>query len=167
MPTPTKGQLRTQLRRLRNTGFATKLEQQATAQGFPTNFFLAIASRETNCRNILGDNQHGVGIVQIDIQHQIARKARDTGTWKTNPDPLIKFGAQMLAGNIKKAKQKFPDLSAEQHLKIAASGYNCGIVRAITGQQQGDSDKRTTGRDYGRDVMARKAVFAELIAEGN
>ncbi len=167
MPTPTKMQLLSQLRRLHNTGFATRLEQQATAQGLPTDFFFAIASRETNCQNILGDNQHGVGIVQIDIQHAIARQARDTGTWKTNPDPLIEFGARLLAANLNKAKQKFPELTAEQQLKIAASGYNCGIVRAISGQQEGDSDKRTTGRDYGRDVMARMALFAELIIEGN
>jgi hypothetical protein len=168
MPTPTKSQLLNQLQGLRNTGFADKLEQHATAHNLPTPFFFGIASRETNCRNILGDNQHGVGIVQIDVQHQIAKTARDTGTWKTNPDPLIGFGAQMLAGNIKQAQQKFPSLTAEQHLKIAASGYNCGMGNAITGQQQfQDSDKRTTGHDYGRDVMNRMAVFSELIAEGN
>jgi|SRR5882672_1931775 len=171
MPTPTKAQLLNQLHNIRQNGFATKLEQQATAHNLPPNFFFAIASRETNCVNMLGDKQggqfHGVGIVQIDIQHEIARQARDTGSWKTNPDSLIEFGAQLLAGNINQAKQKFPDLSAEQHLKIAASGYNCGMANAISGQQQGDSDKRTTGHDYGRDVMARMAVFTELIAEGN
>ena len=40
---------------------------------FPPTFFMAIASRETNCINELGDFQHGefhgVGIIQIDIQH--------------------------------------------------------------------------------------------------
>ena len=172
MPTPTKSQLLNQLHGLRNTGFADKLKQQATANNLPTQFFFGIASRETNCRNILGDQIngqfHGVGIVQIDIQHPIARNARDTGTWKTNPDPLIEFGAQMLANNLKLAQQKFPTLTAEQHLKIAASGYNCGMGNALKGQQQfGDSDKRTTGHDYGRDVLNRMAVFSELIAEGN
>ena len=166
-----KTQILTQLRRLRNTGFAPKLEQHATAHGFPTAFFFAIASRETNCQNILGDKQngvfHGVGIVQIDIQHPIARQARDSGSFKTNPDPLIEFGAQILADNIKRASQKFPSLNTQDHLKIAASGYNCGIERAISGQQQGDSDLRTTGHDYGRDVLSRMSNFEELIAEGN
>ena len=97
MPTPATSQLLIQLKRLRDTGFADKLEQHATDHNFPTPFFFAIASRETNCQNILGDKQngvfHGVGIVQIDIQHPIAKTARDNGTWKTNPDPLIEFGA--------------------------------------------------------------------------
>jgi hypothetical protein len=172
MPTPTKSQLLNQLHGLRNTGFADKLAQHAAAHSLPTEFFFGIASRETNCRNILGDQIngvfHGVGIVQIDIQHQIALTARDTGSWKTNPDPLIEFGAQILASNLKQAQQKFPIVTAEQHLKIAASGYNCGMGNAIKGQQQfGDSDKRTTGHDYGRDVMNRMSLFAELIAEGN
>ncbi|HEY6231215.1 MAG TPA: hypothetical protein VIW64_08120 [Pyrinomonadaceae bacterium] len=172
MPTPATSQLQVQLNRLRDTGFADKLNQHALAHSFPTPFFFAIASRETNCRNILGDKQngvfHGVGIVQIDIQHPIAKIARDTGSWQTNPDPLIEFGAQILAGNIQQAQQKFPSLSAEQQLKIAASGYNCGMGNAIKGQQQsGDSDARTTGHDYGRDVLNRMAVFADLIAGGN
>ena len=168
---PTKTQILTQLHSLRHTGFAPKLEQHATALGFPTAFFFAIASRETNCQNILGDKQHGefhgVGIVQIDIQHQIARQARDSGSFKTNPDPLIEFGAHILADNIKRASQKFPSLDTQHHLKIAASGYNCGIERAISGQQQGDSDLHTTGHDYGRDVLSRMAMFEELIAKGN
>lgn len=168
---PTKTQLLNQLHSLRLKGFAPRLEQHANAHGFPTPFFFAIASRETNCINELGDFQngefHGVGIVQIDIQHPIARQARDSGSWKTNPDPLIDFGAQILQANIAKAKQRFPNLSAEQQLKIAASGYNCGINRAITGAEHGDSDKLTTGKNYGRDVMTRMATFEELISEGN
>ena len=171
MATPGKATLRTQLRRLRDTGFAQKLEQNAEDHGLPAPFFFAIASRETNCRNILGDvvhgEAHGVGIIQIDIQHPIARKARDNGTWKTNPDPLIDFGAKILEDNIKRARQKFPSLDARQRMKIAASGYNCGMGNAIKGENQGDSDKFTTGRDYGRDVMARAAIFEALIEETN
>jgi hypothetical protein len=87
----TKDELRTELQRIRNSGFATKLEQQAQAKGFSTSFFFGIASRETNCVNELGDIQndgaHGVGIIQIDIQNQIARQARDDGTWRANPVP--------------------------------------------------------------------------------
>lgn len=171
MPTPPKSVLLSQLHSLRMTGFATKLDQHGTAHGLSTPFFFAIASRETNCHNMLGDPQHGefhgVGIIQIDIQHPIAREARDSGSWKTNPDPLIDFGAQLLEDNINRAKEQFPNLSAQQQLKIAASGYNCGMGNAIAGANHGDSDIHTTGHDYGRDVMTRMAIFEELIAEGN
>jgi hypothetical protein len=171
MPTPPKPLLLNQLHSLRHTGFDKMLDTAAQAHGFPTPFFFAIASRETNCLNILGDFQggqfHGVGIVQIDIQHPIARQARDSGTWKTNPQPLIDFGASLLQANIVQAKQAFPNLPAAQQTKIAASGYNCGMKNAITGAQHGDSDRVTTGHDYGRDVMTRMAIFEELIAEGH
>jgi hypothetical protein len=80
---------------------------------------------------------------------------------------LLQFGAQLLANNIAQARYVFPNLQDQQLLKIAASGYNCGITPAITGAQHGDSDKATTGKNYGRDVMTRMAMFEELIAEGN
>lgn len=167
----TQHEILNQLHSLRHTGFAAKLEQQATAHGFPAPFFFAIASRETNCLNILGDPRngefHGVGIIQIDIQHPIARQARDSGSFKTNPDPLLEFGAQLLKDNINQATQKFPNLNAQQHLKTAASGYNCGMASAIAGALQGDSDRHTTQHNYGRDVMSRMAIFEELIAAGN
>jgi hypothetical protein len=167
---PTKNEILSQLHSLRHTGFAPKLEAQATAKNFPATYFFAIASRETNCINELGDHQHdgfhGVGIVQIDIQHPLARQARDSGSWKTNPDPLIEFGAQILKDNIAAAKTAFPNFGDDQVLKIAASGYNCGVKRAIEAARNGDSDKPTTGHNYGRDVMTRKAIFDELIAEG-
>ncbi|HEY0383470.1 MAG TPA: hypothetical protein VGC72_14845 [Candidatus Elarobacter sp.] len=168
--TPSRQELLHQLHRLRNTGFADKLARHATAHHLPVPYFFAIASRETNCVNMLGDQDasgafHGVGIVQIDVQHDIARQARDSGTWKTNPDPLIEFGATVLANNITAARQAFPSFTEPQVLKVAASGYNAGIGNAIAGSHQGDSDRRTTGHDYGADVMARMAIFAQLIAQ--
>ena len=167
--TPSEHELLHQLHRLRDTGFADKLAHHANAHGFPVAYFYAIASRETNCVNELGDFQggenHGVGIVQIDIQHDIARQARDSGSWKTNPDPLIEFGAQILASNIGQARHHFPAFDQHQVLKIAASGYNGGMGRAIPDAEQGDSDRRTTGHDYGADVMARMAIFEKQIAQ--
>jgi hypothetical protein len=69
MATPTKEQIAVQLQRLRQTGFDLKFALQAGANGFAPEFFFAIASRETNCVNELGDirsdGPHGVGIVQM------------------------------------------------------------------------------------------------------
>jgi hypothetical protein len=158
-----------QLRRLRQTGFAALLSQQAEANGFTPAFFFAIASRETNCVNELGDiradGAHGIGIVQVDAQHVVAREARDSGSWQTNPAPLIAFAAQLLAQNIRQARETFPELPGDGQLKIAASGYNCGMGNAIAGQRNGNCDERTTGHNYGADVMARKELFEKLMAQ--
>lgn len=168
MTTPTQAQLAAQLQGLQDTGFDVKLSAQATANGFAPEFFYAIASRETNCVNKLGDIQggvaHGIGIIQIDIQHPIALQARDDGSWQTNPDPLIAFGAQLLAANIRQAKRNFPGLADNDYLKIAASGYNCGMGNAMAGQRNGDSDQRTAHGNYGADVVARMAIFQQLTA---
>ena len=166
---PNQTELQAQLRTLQQSGLDVKLAEQARAHGFAPALFFAIASRETNCVNELGDFQngeaHGVGIVQIDIQHDLARQARDQGSWRTDPDPLIDVGAQLLADNIRRAQQTFPGFSSEQQLKIAASGYNCGMGAAIAGARNGDSDQHTTGHNYGADVMARMAMFGELTAQ--
>jgi hypothetical protein len=169
MPTPSQDQLLLQLRRLRSSGFDILLTQFGTANNLDTAFLYAIASRETNCANILGDKQadglHGVGIIQIDIQHPIALAARDSGTWQTNPGPLISFGATLLAGNIIQVKHVLPNLTASNDiLRVAAAGYNCGVGRAIQGASQGNPDKFTTGGDYGTDVIARMAIFQNLLA---
>ncbi|HWT06751.1 MAG TPA: hypothetical protein VN224_13400 [Xanthomonadales bacterium] len=144
------------------------LARHARENNFPVEYFFAIASRETNCVNELGDDPgdgsgpHGVGIVQIDIQHDLARQARDSGTWKSNPDPLIAFGARMLASNISQAHQHFPNFDQHQVLKVAASGYNAGMGNAIAGAEEGDSDKRTAHHSYGADVMSRMAIFQQI-----
>lgn len=159
-----------QLRRLKQTGFDQLLSQQAAAHGFEPSFFFAIASRETNCVNELGDvrpdGAHGVGIVQIDVQYPLARQARDSGTWQHSPATLVAFGAQLLADNIRQAQQALPSHSSEQQLKVAAAGYNCGMTRAIAAAKNGqDSDAHTTGANYGADVMARKVLFEQLMAQ--
>ena len=164
----TKLEMQAELARLRATGLDSKLAGQASAHGLPAALLFAIASRETNCVNCLGDFQqgeaHGVGIVQIDIQHPEARQARDDGSWRTNPDALIALGAQLLADNLRRARLEFPALNGDEQMKIAASGYNCGMGAAIAGARGGDSDQHTTGRDYGGDVIARMKVFEALMS---
>jgi hypothetical protein len=110
-----------------------------------------------------GGEYHGVGMMQIDIQHPIARLARDTGSWHTDPQPLIDFGVNLLADDLIHVKAEFPTFDYIQRLKIIASAYNCGLQPAINGIKIGDSDKFTTGRNYGKDVMSRMKSFATLI----
>jgi hypothetical protein len=172
--TPTRSQLLAQLTRLRKGALFSILQAAAAAHGLAFPFVLAVGSRESNLVNRLGDwrgpssgragEYHGVGILQIDVQHEIARVARDTGTWKTYPAPLVDFGCAILANNLHRAWAHNPEHTLPQHLKVAASGYNAGMVAAWEGVTAGDSDKFTTGADYGKDVCARMGVFADLLA---
>ncbi len=169
MPTPSQDILVTQLARLRNSGFDLLLTQFAAANGLPTAFVFAIASRETNCTNELGDIQngqaHGVGIIQIDVQHPIAQQARDSGTWRTDPGPLINFGTTLLSADVIQVKHVLPNLTDPNDiLRVAAAGYNCGIGRAIQAEAQGNADKFTTGGDYGQDVINRMQIFQNILA---
>ena len=161
-------QLAAQLRHLAESGLRTLLDKHATGHGLNRSFVYAICSRETNCVNELGDYQggeyHGVGVMQIDIQHDIALKVRDDGSWETNPEPLIEFGCTLLASNWSRARKELPGLRPEVQLKVTASGYNCGMTRAISSVLNGnDSDYHTTGKNYGADVMARMALFDRLV----
>ncbi|HTA66107.1 MAG TPA: hypothetical protein VK753_11430, partial [Xanthomonadaceae bacterium] len=65
---------------------------------------------------------------------------------------------------IRQSLAAFPAWTSDARLKVAASGYNCGMARAIAAAKDGDSDLRTTGHDYGKDVIARMAIFAALMA---
>jgi hypothetical protein len=169
MSTPSKTELKLQAKSLVASGLMSDLRSAASTYGVSLALVVAIASRETNCQNILGDMRggefHGVGLMQIDIQHDIARQARDSGSYKTAPAPLICFGVAMLADNQTKAARYLPDVGKAGWQKIAASGYNCGITSAIANAKAGDSDKGTTGHDYGADVMRRKAILEPILAD--
>jgi hypothetical protein len=170
MTAPTKTELLSQYHSLQRSGFDVRLQRQAAAHHLPVAFLYAIASRETNCVNKLGDFQggeyHGVGIVQIDIQHEVARAARDSGSWKADPDPLLASGAELLEAILQSLRRKFAALDENDLLKAAASAYNCGLGNALRGLRNGgDSDQFTTGQNYGRDVVARMHIFEDLIAE--
>lgn len=170
MPTPTRSQLAWQLRALRKTRLFALLEAAAAAHGLELSFVLAIGSRESNLRNLLGDKRngeyHGVGLMQIDVQHEIARAARDNGSWRTHPAALIDYGAAILAHNLAAVRAALPGYTDEQVRRVACSAYNCGLGPAIAESLQGNSDALTTDKDYGHDCAARYAIFKELLARG-
>jgi hypothetical protein len=165
--TPSRSQLVLQLDNVRHNGLLAMLKIAADANSLPLAYVVAIASRETNCKNILGDFQggqhHGIGIMQIDIQHHIALDALDSGSWKTNPQPLIDYGCALLATNLLTVKSHLPAIPETEQMRIAAAGYNCGVSRAIGAAMAGDADSKTTGHDYGRDVLARMTIFDSML----
>jgi peptidoglycan hydrolase-like protein with peptidoglycan-binding domain len=121
---------------------------------------LAIASRETNMQDIVGDGGHGRGLFQIDDRFHGDWLAKH-GAPGAGTTPRIKdaaeYAASMLASNRSYAQQK--GVGTDQQVRFAASAYNAGCGGAFTGYQAGDCDKRTAGGDYGSDVLERLAAI--------
>ena len=66
-----------------------------------------------------------------------------------------------MRANLDYARKK--GIPERDRLKFALSAYNAGAGGAWSGyREEGDSDARTTGRDYGRDVLARFALFQQV-----
>lgn len=156
----TKAQLKREIDNARANGLYAHLEIAASMSDLPLAFLLAIASRETAIRNISGDGGHGRGVMQVDDRyHHIARVT----DFKGHPEVLIRYGCRMLADNIAWARRFRPGFKPEQHLKMAAAAYNCGRGGVIKALPTGDCDARTTGKDYGADVLKRMALATEIL----
>ena len=145
------------------------IEASAGKHNLPLAFVCAICSRETNCDNILGDFRggvyHGVGVMQIDIQHEIAREAIADRTWKEHPGPLIDFGCALLEADSMRAAAILGFEGADL-MRFTAAAYNAGFGGALRGHHEGDCDRHTTGRNYGHDVMQRMLAFEKALAIG-
>lgn len=156
----TKAQLKREIEAARANGLYAHLEIAASMSDLPLAFVLAVASRETDIRNIATDGGHGRGVLQIDDRyHQIARIT----DFKAHPEILIRYGCRMLADNLTWARRWRPGLKPEQHLKMAAAAYNCGRGGVIKAMPTGDCDARTTAKDYGADVLQRMALATEIL----
>jgi hypothetical protein len=151
-----------QLAGIRSNGLIVHLQGAANKYRLPLAYVLAVASRETNMRNMLGDAGHGVGIIQIDIRyHDIAREMKADGTWKTRPERLIDYGVKMLADGIADAKAHWPN---EDPLRVSADSYNAGAGNVRIALSHGHSpDAPTTGHNYGQDVLDRMAVLEKML----
>lgn len=156
----TKAQLKRQIEQARASQLYAHLEISASMSDLPLAFVLAVASRETGIRNISGDGGHGRGVLQIDDRyHHIARIT----DFRAHPEILIRYGCKMLADNIAWARRFRPGFTHEQHLKMAAAAYNCGRGGVIKALPSGNCDARTTGKDYGADVLARMTMASEIL----
>lgn len=140
---------------------------------WPPALLMAIASRETNMRNIIGDSGHGFGLMQIDI-----RSFPDfchSGAWR-NPALGIHTGAQVLD-----QKRTMIEHGVGQHLSVAGypfigaplapaqleqvsvAAYNCGLWSYYAFSKGQSPDRFTTGRNYSADVLSRMEQFEELL----
>jgi peptidoglycan hydrolase-like protein with peptidoglycan-binding domain len=149
-------QLAEQVRRARARGWTTVTRKAEKRFELPAGLLLALASRETDMNDIVGDKGHGRGLFQIDDRfHAEWLAAHGAPGQATTPRvaDAADFAASMLASNLAFAKQS--GVATPDRLRFACSAYNAGPGGALAGHQQGDCDRKTTGRDYGRDVLDR------------
>lgn len=157
MPLWTRLALSQQLARVKAAGWLKYYEQAAGKYGFTVPLMLGLTSRETNCKNIIGDNGHGHGLGQIDDRSYPVWCER--GLWK-DPQEALRMSAAVLQEKI---RQISPSVPANDRLRVGLVAYNAGAHHAVHDYFAGEPDRHTTGRDYSKDVLKRSGVFAELL----
>ena len=151
--------LEQQFARVKAAGWLPYYEAAAKAYGFTPSLLLALTSRETNCRNIIGDGGHGHGLGQIDDRSYPAWCA--TSRWK-DPEVSLHMAAYVLSRKLHEI-QVSPSIPVADRIRVALAAYNCGSKKAVPAYFSGMPDKFTTGHDYSKDVLTRERVFAELL----
>jgi hypothetical protein len=136
----------------------------------------ALASRETNMRNITGDGGHGRGMWQADDRWQEVwlRSVRgcENGTstpshpnaWPKGLVPTISAGAMFavrtLEANVGECVRE--GVRDGDRLFVAVAAYNRGLHGAITAYKQGGRrrvDAVTANGNYATDVLERAAYL--------
>jgi len=170
----TEEDIRRQFQRARKNGWLQTFKNAAAKYGFPAEVLMAIASRETNMRNIVGDGGHGYGIMQIDDRS--FPEWCHSGLWK-DASAGIQKGALLLQSKretIQKGQGKRlnvggnsftgkRNLSKGELLRTAVAAYNAGLWSYYDLSRTGNPDLHTTGRNYSTDTLCRAQAFRKLI----
>jgi len=145
--------------RAKGSGWIAFFEKAGKDYKFSTDILMAIASRETNMRNIIGDGGHGFGIMQIDSGSY--PDWCHAGLWK-DVNAAIQQGAlvfdskrEMIRNGqgktlkIRKPPTTFtgkPNLTNAELLRTAIAAYNGGLWAYWGLCERDDQDWRTTGK---------------------
>jgi hypothetical protein len=160
----TKTSIAAELARARANGWEQCCSEAERAAGLPAGLLLALASRETDMNDVVGDSGHGRGLFQIDDRWHSDFLGRHGAGGPGGKPPVrdaARYAAELVRANLDYARKK--GIPERDRLKFALSAYNAGAGGAWSGYRaEDDSDARTTGRDYGRDVLARFALFQQV-----
>lgn len=160
----TKAGLTAELARARAQKWESAMTAAETAKTLPAGLLLAVASQETDMNDVVGDSGHGRGLFQIDDRSHTDFLTRNGAAGASGKPPVgaaALYAAALLRGNFDYGAAN--GVKQADRLKFMLSAYNAGAGGAIAGYREGDSDRRTTGGDYGRSVLLRYAVFQELL----
>jgi hypothetical protein len=161
LPLVPPGIIRAQVRDPARSWLVQLILKTAKEQGVDPCDAVALASRETNLHNEPGDFEpghgpHGFGPMQLDDRSHVIPAG-----WEEHPGEILAVCCRLHRDNLTWAKRWFGWTGNPQ--KVAFSAYNCGRANAAAGALLGDSDRRTTDRNYGRDVLERAAVIRKLL----
>src|SRR5262249_49783100 len=126
--------LKAQVDGAKASGLAKACSDAESAHDLPAGLLLAIASRETNCRNIVGDGGHGRGFFQIDDRsHAQFLAAQHVGPGGVPPvGPAADYAATTLLAPALATANKL-GLAGDGAVKFAAAAYNAGLGGATSG----------------------------------
>jgi hypothetical protein len=140
-----------------------ELAHDGPPDGIGPALMLAMGSRETDLRNIVGDHGHGRGWLQIDDRFHpgflSSHRGCDSGSF------TAKFASalQLLRDNMQFAREH--GVPKAQVLRFAVAAYNAGAGGALAGFKAGNVDRNTAApsHDYSADVLARAQVVARFL----
>jgi hypothetical protein len=160
----TKAQLTAELARARANRWDAAMTAAETAKTLPAGIIFAVASQETDMNDVVGDGGHGRGLFQIDDRSHQDFLQRNGGGG-AGKKPPVAAAALYAAGILRWGFDHGASngVKPADRLKFMLSAYNAGAGGALAGYREGDSDRRTTGGDYGRAVLLRYAVYQELL----
>ncbi len=152
------GALGAELLRAKANGWDVAFAQAEHDHGLPAGILPAVASRETNMTDEIGDDGHGRGLMQIDDRSGgriawLSAHGADSNGGKPDVPAAIDFGANLIEKSLSSGRAH--GISGDALLKYALSAYNAGDGGSMSGHMAGDSDLHTTGHNYGADVMRR------------
>jgi len=164
MRTFTKPMLTAELARARAAGWDRVCSAEERRAKLPAGLLLAIASQETDTNDVVGDSGHGRGLFQIDDRSH-GSFLGEHGAGGPGGKPPVAAAARYAAGIVTWGLQYGRDHGVRDAdlLKFGLSAYNAGAKGALDGYRAGDSDRKTTGGDYGRCVLGRFAIYQELL----
>ena len=155
-------------------GWIPLFEKAAADYGFDTATLMAIASRESDMRNIVGDGGHGYSLMQIDdrsyptfchsSQWRNVALAIQKGSQVLDEKRMViehSQGTRLLVGGRPFVGASVKDPATLLRLSIAS--YNAGMWPYYCFSKNQDPDRLTTGRNYSKDVLNRRQSFAALL----
>jgi peptidoglycan hydrolase-like protein with peptidoglycan-binding domain len=161
----TARELQDEIKRARNEGIVEACLAAEQKAGLPRGLLVAIASRETHCRNIVGDGGHGRGVFQIDDRFH-GDWLRRVGAAAAGAVPPVEdsaeYAAKLLSANLAYGRSK--GLDGEALLKFTCAAYNAGAGGAWKAfQETGDPDSGTANHNYGADVLDRLRLISGAV----